>query len=115
MERFVADLVKSFESGKIDRREFCQTIALAATVYGRRRRPRPDLDRIQGAGHQSLLLHLPGLPVVSFKRDRAVVELNALDVKNVRPLDSNSVHMDDPFGYDVQLSGLGETAFTSGG
>ena len=33
MERFVADLVKSFESGKIDRREFCQTIALAATVY----------------------------------------------------------------------------------
>jgi hypothetical protein len=44
-----------------------------------------------------------------------VVALNALGVKNVRPLDSNSVHMDDPFGYDVQLSGLDETAFTSGG
>jgi catechol 2,3-dioxygenase-like lactoylglutathione lyase family enzyme len=34
MERFIADLVKSFESGKIDRREFCKTVALAATVYG---------------------------------------------------------------------------------
>ncbi len=33
MERFIADLVKGFESGKVDRREFCQTVALAATVY----------------------------------------------------------------------------------
>jgi catechol 2,3-dioxygenase-like lactoylglutathione lyase family enzyme len=33
MEKFIADLVKNFESGKVDRREFCQTVALAATVY----------------------------------------------------------------------------------
>ena len=33
MERFIADLVKSFESGTVDRREFCKTVALAATVY----------------------------------------------------------------------------------
>jgi catechol 2,3-dioxygenase-like lactoylglutathione lyase family enzyme len=33
MERFIADLVKKLESGAIDRREFCQTVALAATVY----------------------------------------------------------------------------------
>jgi catechol 2,3-dioxygenase-like lactoylglutathione lyase family enzyme len=33
MERFIADLVKQFESGRIDRREFCKTVALAATVY----------------------------------------------------------------------------------
>jgi catechol 2,3-dioxygenase-like lactoylglutathione lyase family enzyme len=33
MERFIADLVRTFESGKMDRREFCQTVALAATVY----------------------------------------------------------------------------------
>jgi len=33
MERFIADLVKSYESGGIDRREFCKTVALAATVY----------------------------------------------------------------------------------
>ena len=34
MERFIADLVKNFESGTMDRREFCQTVALAAVVYG---------------------------------------------------------------------------------
>lgn len=33
MERFIAGLVKDFESGKLDRREFCTTVALAATVY----------------------------------------------------------------------------------
>ena len=33
MERFIAGLVKDFESGKVDRREFCKTVALAATVY----------------------------------------------------------------------------------
>jgi catechol 2,3-dioxygenase-like lactoylglutathione lyase family enzyme len=33
MERFIAALVKDFESGKVDRREFCTTVALAATVY----------------------------------------------------------------------------------
>ena len=33
MERFIADLVKDFDSGKLDRREFCQTVALAAMVY----------------------------------------------------------------------------------
>ena len=33
MERFIADLVNSFDSGKIDRRQFCETVALAATVY----------------------------------------------------------------------------------
>jgi catechol 2,3-dioxygenase-like lactoylglutathione lyase family enzyme len=33
MERFIAGLVKDYESGKLDRREFCKAIALAATVY----------------------------------------------------------------------------------
>ena len=33
MERFIADLVKQFETGQIDRREFCQTVAIAAAVY----------------------------------------------------------------------------------
>jgi catechol 2,3-dioxygenase-like lactoylglutathione lyase family enzyme len=33
MERFIAKLVNDFEHGKMDRREFCQTVALAATVY----------------------------------------------------------------------------------
>ena len=33
MERFIADLIKKFEGGGINRREFCETVALAATVY----------------------------------------------------------------------------------
>jgi len=33
MERFIADLVQGLDSGKIDRREFCQAVALAAAVY----------------------------------------------------------------------------------
>jgi catechol 2,3-dioxygenase-like lactoylglutathione lyase family enzyme len=63
---------------------------------------------------QAVVDHI-AFTVAGFDRDRAAVSLNALGVKNVRPLASNSVHMDDPFGYDVQLSGLDETAFTSGG
>ena len=34
MERFIADLVQNLDSGRIDRREFCQAVALAAAVYG---------------------------------------------------------------------------------
>lgn len=34
MERFIADLVQGLDSGKIDRREFCKAVALAAAVYG---------------------------------------------------------------------------------
>jgi len=63
---------------------------------------------------QAVVDHI-AFTVADFDRDRAVPVLKELGVKNIRPLQSNSVHMDDPFGYDVQLSGLDETAFTSGG
>jgi catechol 2,3-dioxygenase-like lactoylglutathione lyase family enzyme len=33
MERFIADLVRGLDSGKIDGREFCKAVALAAVVY----------------------------------------------------------------------------------
>ena len=33
MEKFIANLVKDFDTGKVNRREFCQTVALAAAVY----------------------------------------------------------------------------------
>jgi catechol 2,3-dioxygenase-like lactoylglutathione lyase family enzyme len=33
MERFIADLVHGLDSGKLDRREFCQAVALATAVY----------------------------------------------------------------------------------
>jgi len=34
MERFIVDLVQSLDSGRIDRREFCKSVALAAAVFG---------------------------------------------------------------------------------
>jgi catechol 2,3-dioxygenase-like lactoylglutathione lyase family enzyme len=33
MEKFIANLVKDFDSGKLGRREFCQSLALAALAY----------------------------------------------------------------------------------
>ena len=33
MERFIADRIKDFEAGRIGRREFCEAVALAFTVY----------------------------------------------------------------------------------
>src|SRR5258707_15282969 len=34
MERFIATLVQGLDSVKIDRSEFCKSVALAAAVYG---------------------------------------------------------------------------------
>ena len=33
MERFIADLVRKFETGALSRRDFCEGVALAALVY----------------------------------------------------------------------------------
>ena len=41
-------------------------------------------------------------------------ELIAMGVKNVRDGGIYSLHMDDPFGYDVQISGLENNALTDG-
>jgi hypothetical protein len=76
--------------------------------------PPPAGGRGPRSAPQAVVDHI-AFTVAGFNRDRAKDALIALGVKNVRPLGSNSVHMDDPFGYDVQLSGLDETAFTSGG
>ncbi len=75
--------------------------------------PPRDGQRPQAA-QRAVVDHI-AFTVAGFDRDRAKVTLAGLGVKNIRPLNSNSVHMDDPFGYDVQLSGLDETAFNSGG
>jgi len=75
---------------------------------------RPPVPPSSSPAPQAVIDHI-AFTVADFDRDRAVPVLKALGVKNIRPLQSNSIHMDDPFGYDVQLSGLDETAFTSGG
>ena len=53
--------------------------------------------------------------VADFNRDRAKAELTAMGLKNVRDGGPNSVHLDDPFGYDVQITGLESHALSGGG
>ena len=52
--------------------------------------------------------------VADFNRDRARAELRALGVQNIRDGGLYSLHMTDPFGYDIQLSGVENNAITDG-
>jgi catechol 2,3-dioxygenase-like lactoylglutathione lyase family enzyme len=48
--------------------------------------------------------------VADFEPERAKAQLIAMGVKNVRDGGPFSVYVDDPFGYEVQIGGLGVTA-----
>jgi len=50
------------------------------------------------------------LTVADFDRERAKAQLAAVGVTNVRDGGPFSVYVDDPFGYEVQIAGLGVTA-----
>jgi 4-hydroxyphenylpyruvate dioxygenase-like putative hemolysin len=52
--------------------------------------------------------------VADFNRERAKADLIAMGVKNVRDGGPYSLHMDDAFGYDIQISGLENNALTDG-
>jgi catechol 2,3-dioxygenase-like lactoylglutathione lyase family enzyme len=52
--------------------------------------------------------------VADFEPNRVKAELEAMGVKNVRGTGPNALHMDDVFGYDVEICGLGNTALTDG-
>jgi catechol 2,3-dioxygenase-like lactoylglutathione lyase family enzyme len=52
--------------------------------------------------------------VADFNRERAKADLTAMGVKNIRDGGPYSLHMDDPFGYDIQISGLENNALTDG-
>src|SRR5437868_417000 len=54
-------------------------------------RPRPE----------AVIDHI-GYTVADFNREKAKAELIAMGVKNVRDGGLYSLHLDDPFGYDVQ-------------
>ena len=48
--------------------------------------------------------------VADFDREQAKAQLSTLGVKNVRDGGPFSVYVNDPFGYEVQIAGLGVTA-----
>src|SRR5882672_4942383 len=53
-----------------------------------------------------------GYTVADFDRNRVRDQLKAMGVANVRDGGEYSLHMTDPFGYDVQISGLANNALT---
>jgi catechol 2,3-dioxygenase-like lactoylglutathione lyase family enzyme len=62
---------------------------------------------------QAVIEHM-GYTVADFNREQAKAELIAMGVQNVRDGGLYSLHMTDPFGYDVQISGVANNALTDG-
>jgi len=62
---------------------------------------------------QAVIEHI-GYTVADFDREKAKAELKSLGVENVRDGGLYSLHMTDPFGYDVQISGFANNALTDG-
>jgi catechol 2,3-dioxygenase-like lactoylglutathione lyase family enzyme len=62
---------------------------------------------------QAIIEHM-GYTVADFNREQAKAELIAMGVQNVRDGGLYSLHMTDPFGYDVQISGVANNALTDG-
>jgi hypothetical protein len=75
---------------------------------------RPVNPRNAGRPRPEAVIDHIGYTVADFNRDRAKAELIAMGVKNVREAGMHSLHMDDPFGFDVQISGLEVSALTGG-
>ena len=78
-----------------------------------------DLNAPPAAGEaprpkvQAVVDHI-GYTVADFDREKAKADLKAMGVENVRDGGLYSLHMTDPFGYDVQISGLASNALTDG-
>jgi len=52
--------------------------------------------------------------VADFDAERVKAELTALGVQNIRGAGPNALHMNDAFGYDVEINGLANNALTDG-
>ena len=76
---------------------------------------RPANPRTAGRPKPDAVIDHVAYTVADFNRERAKAELIALGVKNVREGGPYSLHLDDPFGFDVQISGLENNALTDGG
>ena len=78
-----------------------------------------DLNPAPAAGEaprpkvQAVVDHV-AYTVADFDREKAKAELKSLGVENVRDGGLYSLPMTDPFGYDVQVSGVANNALTDG-
>jgi hypothetical protein len=53
--------------------------------------------------------------IADFDREKVKTELTALGATKVRDSGTASVMASDPFGYEIQISGLASTALSGGG
>jgi len=75
--------------------------------------PAPPAGEAPRPKVQAVIDHV-AYTVADFDREKAKAELKSLGVENVRDGGLYSLHMTDPFGYDVQISGLANNALTDG-
>jgi catechol 2,3-dioxygenase-like lactoylglutathione lyase family enzyme len=52
--------------------------------------------------------------VADFDSERVQAQLRAMGVQNIRATGPNAIHMNDAFGYDVEICGLANNALTDG-
>ena len=62
---------------------------------------------------RALVQHM-GYTVANFEREKVKADLIAMGVQKVRDGGLYSLHMLDPFGYDVQISGFANNALSDG-
>src|SRR5713101_684843 len=84
-------------------------------IIARTRDPNsPPNPRTAGRPRPDAVIDHVAYTVADFNREKAKAELIAMGVKNVRDGGLYSLHLDDPFGYDVQISGFENNALTDG-
>jgi catechol 2,3-dioxygenase-like lactoylglutathione lyase family enzyme len=80
-------------------------------------RTRPDNTPAPGGGVRpratNVVNHM-AYTVADFDSARVQAMLKDMGVQNVRGTGPNAIHMDDPFGYDVEICGLANNALTDG-
>jgi catechol 2,3-dioxygenase-like lactoylglutathione lyase family enzyme len=80
-------------------------------------RTRPDNTPAPGGGVRpratNVVNHM-AYTVADFDSARVMAMLKDMGVQNVRGTGPNALHMDDPFGYDVEICGLANNALTDG-
>jgi catechol 2,3-dioxygenase-like lactoylglutathione lyase family enzyme len=103
--------------GKKDDKPFGVTandVPLTHLIIRNRERGNPPPGAPPRLPSQATIDHIC-FTVADFNKDRAKAELTRLGVKDVREAGGNSVHMTDPYGFDVQIAGLDLNALSSGG
>jgi len=81
----------------------CRTRDLNAPAANGQARPKP----------QSVVNHI-AYTIADFDRARVLAELKRMGFDNPREDGEHTFHIVDPFGYDVQISGVQNTVFTGG-